>query len=132
MSKTIRLLDTSIPSNKQLVIGLTYIFGIGLGRANKIIEQLGWNKKKKIIELTPLERLELIKKIDEKKKQESWLLEKELRRSIEKNINKQVTIGCYKGLRHTMNLPVRGQRTHSNAKTQKALRRYGSLFGKKK
>jgi len=102
MSKTIRLLDTSIPSNKQLVIGLTYIFGIGLGRANKIIEQLGWNKKKKIIELTPLERLELIKKIDEKKKQESWLLEKELRRSIEKNINKQVTIGCYKGLRHTI------------------------------
>ena len=132
MAKTIRLLDTSIPAKKAIYVGLTYIYGIGLSRAKKIINELGWNPYKKMDELTPSERLELVKKIDKKKKQDSWLIERDLRRFIEKKINEKVQIGSYQGLRHTMNLPVRGQRTHSNGKTQKSLRRYGSLFGKTK
>jgi len=132
MAKTIRLLDTSIPVKKSIVIGLTSLYGINNSRAKKIVEELKWNPHKKVGDLTPLEKMELIKKIDEKKKQDGWLIDKELKRFVEKSIMEKVQIGCYKGLRHTMNLPVRGQRTHSNAKTQKRLRRYNSIFGKGK
>lgn len=132
IQKTIRLLDTSIPVNKSVIIGLTSIYGMGLTRATLVVNELGWNAFKKVSSLTPKEKMELLKKIDEKKKELGWLIDRDLRRYIEKRISEQVQIGSYKGLRHTMNLPVRGQRTHSNAKTQKMLRRYQSLFGKGK
>lgn len=115
-----------IPNNKRVVIGLSYIYGIGRSTAQKILLTAGIDEGKKVKDLT----------VDEEKKlreiiQNDYITEGTLRTQITMNIKRLMEIGSYRGLRHKRGLPVRGQRTHTNARTRKGPRP-GSLSAKRK
>jgi len=120
-----RILGVDIPARKRIDIGLTAIFGVGRSAAAVIVEKLGLDPATKGGDLT---EAELVKLRDEL--QENWLVEGDLRRKRSMDIKRMMDIGCYRGLRHRRGLPVRGQRTKTNARTRKG--RAKTVAGKKK
>lgn len=120
-----RIAGVDLPRNKRVEIGLTYIFGIGRSNSQKILEQAGVDPNKRVHDLSEEEVGLLRKAIDD-----GYRVEGDLRREISMNIKRLMDIGCYRGLRHRRGLPVRGQRTRSNARTRKGPRR--AIGGKKK
>jgi small subunit ribosomal protein S13 len=120
-----RIAGVDLPKNKRVEIGLTYIFGIGRSSSQKILEQAGVDPNKRVRDLSEEEVGLLRKAIDN-----GYRVEGDLRREISMNIKRLMDIGCYRGLRHRRGLPVRGQRTRSNARTRKGPRR--AIGGKKK
>jgi small subunit ribosomal protein S13 len=113
-----RIAGVDLPANKRAEIGLTYIYGIGRTRANQILGEAGIGIDKRVRELSEDEvnRIRLI--IDRQ-----GMVEGDLRKQIQMDIKRLMDIGCYRGLRHRRGLPVRGQRTHTNARTRKGPRR---------
>lgn len=121
-----RIAGINIPKEKRFVISLTYIFGIGTTTAQKICQKLKINASLRTHEV-PEEKLAQVRTLLEK---EYPTLEGDLRRKITTNIKRLMDIGCYRGIRHVKKLPVRGQRTHTNARTRKG--RGVAVAGKKK
>jgi small subunit ribosomal protein S13 len=113
-----RVIGIDIPDNKRLEVALTYIYGVGRMLSNQIIEKLGLNKDMRAKELNEddVARLNAIL-------QSEYVVEGDLRRQIQNNIKRLVGIHCYRGLRHRLGLPVRGQRTRTNARTRKGKRK---------
>ncbi len=120
-----RIAGVDLPRNKRVEIGLTYIFGIGRASANEILEKTGINPDTKVADLTDNEAARLRSVIER-----DYKVEGALRTEISMSIKRLMDIGCYRGLRHRRNLPVRGQRTHTNARTHKGPRK--AIAGKKK
>jgi len=113
-----RIAGVDLPPNKRIEIGLTYIYGIGRPQANKILASTGINANTKVRELND-DEINKIRKVIE----EQYRVEGDLRKEISFNIKRLMEIGAYRGLRHRRGLPVRGQRTHTNARTRKGPRR---------
>lgn len=113
-----RIAGVDLPREKRVEIGLTYIFGIGLTTSQQILRETGINPDTRVRNLTEEEIVRLREFIDRNLK-----IEGDLRREISQNIKRLMEIGCYRGLRHRRGLPVRGQRTHTNARTRKGPRR---------
>jgi small subunit ribosomal protein S13 len=109
-----RIEGVDLPRNKRVEVGLTYIFGIGLPRSQAILAATRVSPDKRIKDLTDAEVTLLRDHISQKYK-----VEGDLRREVQLNIKRLIEIGCYRGLRHRRNLPVRGQRTRTNARTRK-------------
>jgi small subunit ribosomal protein S13 len=120
-----RIAGVNIPTQKRVEIGLTYIHGIGLHTAKKIIAQLGIDPTRRVSDLTESETIQIREVIDR-----DFLVEGDLRRDVAMNIKRLMDLGCYRGLRHRKSLPVRGQRTHTNARTRKGPAK--AIAGKKK
>ena len=120
-----RLAGVNVPSNKRLVIALSYIFGIGKKFSNDICESVNIDKNKRVNSLTEDEIIKIRECIDK-----NYVVEGDLRRSVSSNIKRLTDLGCYRGLRHRNKLPVRGQRTHTNARTRKG--KAVAIAGKKK
>lgn len=120
-----RVAGVNIPDNKRLVISLTYVFGVGLTTAQKMCEDLKISESKRVKDLNDKELVEIRSYIDKNIK-----VEGDLRREVSLNIKKKKDIRCYEGLRHIRRLPVRGQNTHSNARTRKG--KAVAIAGKKK
>lgn len=108
-----RIEGVDLPRNKRVEIGLTYIYGIGRSRAKNIVENTGIDPDTRVKDLTEAEITKLREAID------NYQVEGELRREVRANIKRLMDIGCYRGLRHRKGLPVRGQRTRTNARTRK-------------
>lgn len=121
-----RIAGVNLPENKRIEIGLTYIYGIGRSRSAQILKQADVNLDRKVRDLTEDELTRIQKLI-----QEQGRVEGDLRKEVQLNIKRLMDIGCYRGLRHRKGLPVRGQRTHTNARTRKGPRK-GSIRGAKK
>lgn len=121
-----RIAGVDLPPRKRAEIGLTYIFGIGKARAQSILYRANIDPNKKIGDLTE-EDSNNIRQILE----DEGAVEGDLRKEIQLNIKRLMDLGCYRGLRHRRGLPVRGQRTHTNARTRKGPRR-GTVANKKK
>ncbi len=121
-----RVAGVTIPNEKRLEIGLTAIFGIGRTRAKKILDKASIDYGKKAKDLTPEEEAVLAKLIQEYK------IEGELRREISANIKRLKDIGAYRGIRHSLRLPVRGQRTKTNSRTVRGNVRKTMTSGKRK
>ncbi|MGB9698273.1 MAG: 30S ribosomal protein S13 [Thermodesulfobacteriota bacterium] len=121
-----RIAGIDLPRNKNIEIALTYIHGIGRSTARKILEMAQVNGQRKTDELTDAE----IAKIREAIDQSNLKIEGDLRREVSMNIKRLMDLGTYRGLRHRRSLPVRGQRTHTNARTRKGPRR--PIGGRKK
>ena len=121
-----RIAGVDLPLQKRTEIGLTYIYGIGRARANSILHRAGINPDTKVRDLNE-DEVGRIRKILE----EEGNIEGELRKELSMNIRRLIEIGSYRGLRHRRNLPVRGQRTHTNARTRKGPRK-GTVANKKK
>jgi small subunit ribosomal protein S13 len=113
-----RLAGVDIPNNKQIQISLTYIHGIGRSTASRILQQAGIEGETRANELTDDELSRLASIIDK-----NFMVEGELRRLVSQNIARLREIGCYRGVRHRVGLPVRGQRTRTNARTRKGPRK---------
>ena len=113
-----RISGVDLPREKRVEIGLTYIFGIGLTTSQQILRESGINPSTRVRDLTEEEVVRLREFIDRNLK-----VEGDLRREVSQNIKRLMEIGCYRGLRHRRGLPVRGQRTHTNARTRKGPRR---------
>jgi len=120
-----RISGVDLPRDKKVEIGLTYIYGIGRVTARKILEATGVNPEQRIRDLNDLDVNKLRQEIER-----SMRVEGALRTEISMNIKRLMDIGSYRGRRHRANLPVRGQRTHTNARTKKGPRR--AIAGKKK
>jgi len=120
-----RIAGVDLPRNKRIEIALTYIYGIGLPTAKKILAQTGVNPDRRVYELSDDEVNRLRRTIENQYK-----VEGALRTEVSMNIKRLMDIGCYRGQRHRRGLPVRGQRTHTNARTHKGPRR--AIAGKKK
>jgi small subunit ribosomal protein S13 len=120
-----RISGVDLPREKKVEIGLTYIFGIGRSRARKIIEKSGVDQNLRVRDLTDADVNKLRQVIDRDIK-----VEGALRTEVSMNIKRLMDIGSYRGIRHRRGLPVRGQRTHTNARTKKGPRR--AIAGKKK
>ncbi len=120
-----RLVGVDLPRDKRVEIGLTYIYGIGLSTSQKILAATGVNPDTRVRDLTEDEVVALRDYIDK-----NLHVEGDLRREVSQNIKRLMEIGCYRGLRHRKGLPVRGQRTHTNARTRKGPRK--QIGGKKK
>lgn len=120
-----RIASVNIPVNKRLVIGLTYIYGIGLTSAEKICKAVGIDENKRVKDLTDKDLVSIRSLIESEYK-----VEGDLRRDVSLNIKTKKDIRCYEGLRHIRKLPVRGQNTHSNARTRKG--KAIAIAGKKK
>ena len=120
-----RIASVNIPTNKRLVVSLTYIYGIGRTSAEKICESVGIKMDTRVKDLTDKELVDL-RSIIEK----DYDVEGDLRREVNLNIKTKKDIRCYEGLRHIKKLPVRGQNTHSNARTRKG--KAVAIAGKKK
>ena len=120
-----RISGVNIPSGKRVQVALTYVFGIGNTRAKKICEDAKLDPSKRVNSLTEQE-LTIIRDLIDK----SYVVEGDLRRDNAVNLKRLVDLGCYRGLRHRKGLPVRGQRTHTNARTRKGKSR--PVAGKKK
>ena len=120
-----RIAGVDLPRDKRIEIGLTYVFGIGRSRANHILAALDIDYDTKVRELSDAEVLRIRQFIDA-----NYTVESDLRRDVAQNIKRKIEIGCYQGLRHRRGLPVRGQRTHTNARTRKGKR--VAIAGKKK
>jgi small subunit ribosomal protein S13 len=120
-----RISGVNIPTNKKVSVGLTYIHGIGSKSALDICEKAGIDENKRVNELLETEVIQIREIIDG-----SYRVEGELRRDISTNIKRLMDLGNYRGLRHRRSLPVRGQRTHTNARTRKGPAK--AIAGKKK
>jgi small subunit ribosomal protein S13 len=120
-----RIAGIDLPRNKRIEIALTYIYGIGHTTAGKVLAEAKVDPGTKTAELTDAEITSIRQAIDHACK-----VEGDLRREISMNIKRLMDLGCYRGLRHRRSLPVRGQRTHTNARTRKGPRR--SVVGKRK
>ncbi|MEO1091960.1 MAG: 30S ribosomal protein S13 [Pseudomonadota bacterium] len=120
-----RIAGVNIPSDKPVGIGLTYIFGIGRVTASRMLADLSIPWERRVNSLTDAELLQIREKIDQDVK-----VEGDLRREVAMNIKRLMDLGCYRGLRHRKGLPVRGQRTHTNARTRKGPAK--AIPGKKK
>jgi small subunit ribosomal protein S13 len=121
-----RIAGVDLPLNKRVEIGLTYIFGIGRTRSNKILGQAGVNRDVHVKDLTEDDVRKIRQIITDEGK-----VEGDLRRDVGLDIKRLMEINCYRGMRHRRGLPVRGQRTHTNARTRKGPRK-GAIAGKKK
>ncbi len=122
-----RIAGVDLPKDKRVEIALTYIFGIGRSSSKKILEKAGVDPNKRVKDLTP-EEISRIREIIDKE----YKVEGELRKEIAMNIKRLIDIGCYRGLRHLAGLPVRGQRTRTNARTRKGPRKTVPGRGKKR
>jgi small subunit ribosomal protein S13 len=109
-----RIAGVDLPRNKRVEIGLTYIYGIGQSTSGEILEKAGVSPDTRVKELTEAEVAALREVIDRE-----YRVEGDLRREVQQNIRRLIDIGCYRGLRHRRNLPVRGQRTRTNARTKR-------------
>ena len=121
-----RIAGVELPRNKRMEIALTYIFGIGRKSALDICQAAQVEPGRRTEEVTDEEVARLRREIDT-----TYKVEGDLRRDVTMNIKRLVDLGCYRGMRHRRNLPVRGQRTHTNARTRKGPRR-GTVANKKK
>ena len=119
-----RIAGVNIPSQKRVPIGLSYIHGIGRTSAEKICRSVGIDPQRRVHELTDDEVMHIREVIDRE-----FSVEGDLRRTVAMNIKRLMDLGCYRGLRHRKGLPVRGQRTHTNARTRKGPAR--PIAGKK-
>ena len=120
-----RLVGVDLPRDKRIEVGLTYIYGIGLTTSKKILAETGINPDTRTNDLTEEDLVKLRDYIQNNSK-----VEGDLHREVSQNIKRLMEIGCYRGLRHRKGLPVRGQRTHTNARTRKGPRK--QIGGKKK
>jgi small subunit ribosomal protein S13 len=120
-----RIAGVNIPTNKRVVIALQYIHGIGQRSAKEIMAKVGIPDERRVSQLTDQEVLQMREVIDR-----DYVVEGDLRREISMNIKRLMDLGCYRGLRHRRGLPVRGQRTHTNARTRKGPAK--AIAGKKK
>ncbi len=120
-----RIAGVDLPRDKRLEIGLTYIYGIGLTRAQKVCAETGVDPSTRIRQLTDDEVTRIRRFIEA-----NFEVEGDLRREVQQNIKRKIEIGSYQGIRHRRGLPVRGQRTHTNARTRKGRRM--AIAGKKK
>ena len=120
-----RIAGVNIPTNKRVEISLTYIHGIGRTKARQIRETVGLPADKRVSQLSDAEVIRIREVIDQ-----NYVVEGDLRREVAMNIKRLMDLGTYRGLRHRRGLPVRGQRTHTNARTRKGPAR--PIAGKKK
>jgi len=120
-----RIAGVNIPTNKRVEIALTYIHGIGRTRAREICERIGLPPERRVGQLTEAEVMQIREVIDS-----DYVVEGDLRREVAMNIKRLMDLGVYRGLRHRRGLPVRGQRTHTNARTRKGKAR--PIAGRKK
>ena len=120
-----RIAGVNLPTNKRVVIALQYIHGIGQKAANDIVTKLNLPAERRVAQLTDAEVLQIREMIDR-----DFTVEGDLRRDTSMNIKRLMDLGCYRGLRHRKGLPVRGQRTHTNARTRKGPAK--AIAGKKK
>jgi len=120
-----RIAGVDIPREKRLEIALTYIYGIGRSTSQKICAELGLNMDTRVRDLTEEEVDRIRKYVDA-----NLAVEGDLRREVAQDIKRKIEIGCYQGIRHRKGLPVRGQRTHTNARTRKGPKK--TVAGKKK
>ena len=119
-----RLVGVDLPKNKRILIALTYIYGIGPAISKEILKKIKLNENTRVKELTEQNIVSLRNIL------QTYVLEGDLRREVNANIRRLVEIGCYRGQRHKRKLPVRGQRTHTNARTKRGKRI--AVAGKKK
>lgn len=120
-----RIAGVNIPTNKRVIVALTYIHGIGSTSAKTIVDKLGIDHAARVQDLTDAEVLSIREAIDA-----DYTVEGDLRRDTAMNIKRLMDLACYRGLRHRKGLPVRGQRTHTNARTRKGKAK--PIAGKKK
>jgi small subunit ribosomal protein S13 len=120
-----RIAGVDIPREKRLEVSLTYIYGIGLSTSQRVCEETGISADTRVRDLTDEEVARIRTHIDQTLK-----VEGDLRRDVQQDIKRKMEIGCYQGLRHRRGLPVRGQRTHTNARTRKGPKK--TVAGKKK
>lgn len=120
-----RIAGVNIPTGKRVEIALRYIHGIGPAKAREICEKVGIDNARRVNQLTDAEVLRIRETIDA-----DYMVEGDLRRDTAMNIKRLMDLGCYRGLRHRRGLPVRGQRTHTNARTRKGPAK--AIAGKKK
>ena len=120
-----RIAGVNLPTNKRVIIALTYIHGIGRTAAKQLVDALGIEESRRVNELSDAEVLKIREYIDA-----NLTVEGDLRRETTMNIKRLMDLGCYRGLRHRRGLPVRGQRTHTNARTRKGPAK--AIAGKKK
>ena len=120
-----RIAGVNIPTNKRVLIALTYIHGIGRVKAQQIVDRVGIPEEKRVNQLSDDEVLKIRELIDRE-----FHVEGDLRREVAMNIKRLMDLGCYRGQRHRRGLPVRGQRTHTNARTRKGPAK--PIAGKKK
>ena len=120
-----RIAGVNIPTNKRVIIALTYIHGIGSFKARQIVDKLGIEHAKRVSDLSDQDVLHIREAIDA-----DHMVEGDLRRDTAMNIKRLMDLACYRGLRHRKGLPVRGQRTHTNARTRKGKAK--AIAGKKK
>ncbi|MET0745865.1 MAG: 30S ribosomal protein S13 [Microvirga sp.] len=120
-----RIAGVNIPTNKRVVIALQYIHGIGPRKAQEIMDKVNLTPDRRVSQLTDAEVLQIRETIDR-----DYLVEGDLRRDVSMNIKRLMDLGAYRGLRHRRSLPVRGQRTHTNARTRKGKSK--PIAGKKK
>ena len=120
-----RIAGVNIPTNKRVIIALQYIYGIGQAKSKEILEKVSIPESRRVSQLTDQEVLQLREMIDR-----DYMVEGDLRREVAMNIKRLMDLGCYRGLRHRRGLPVRGQRTHTNARTRKGPAK--AIAGKKK
>jgi small subunit ribosomal protein S13 len=114
----VRISGVDIPNDKHICVALTYIFGIGRSTADKILEELNIDKSIKAKDLSEDELIKIREYIEN-----NYVIEGDLRREINQNIKRLIEINSYRGIRHKRGLPVRGQRTHTNARTRKGRRK---------
>ena len=120
-----RIAGVNIPTQKRVIIALTYIHGIGPAKAKEIAAKVGIPVERRVSQLTDAEVVRIREVIDQ-----DYQVEGDLRREVAMNIKRLMDLGCYRGLRHRRGLPVRGQRTHTNARTRKGPAK--AIAGKKK
>jgi small subunit ribosomal protein S13 len=120
-----RIAGVNIPTNKRVPIALTYIHGIGQSAARTICDAVNVDQSRRVNELSDAELVAIREHIDA-----NFTVEGDLRREVQMNVKRLMDLGCYRGLRHRRNLPVRGQRTHTNARTRKGPAK--PIAGKKK
>ncbi|QFT62474.1 small subunit ribosomal protein S13 [Roseivivax halotolerans] len=120
-----RIAGVNIPTNKRVPIALTYIHGIGPSSAKTICEAVNIDQTRRVNELSDADVVAIREHIDS-----NFTVEGDLRREVQINVKRLMDLGCYRGLRHRRNLPVRGQRTHTNARTRKGPAK--AIAGKKK
>jgi len=120
-----RIAGVNIPTNKRVEVALRYIHGIGPAKARVICAKVGIVQQRRVSDLTENEVIQIREAIDRE-----YVVEGDLRREVAMNIKRLMDLGCYRGLRHRKGLPVRGQRTHTNARTRKGPAR--AIAGKKK